>query len=178
MLRRWALGELDSQFFGGNDNSRSEVKELLESGNPEREVEGTQKALCHRAAFINSIPADTEWYLAALPLANSEFASIKTIKDSAGWQAYTRGSYLLSDAVNYLLANPGVDQRVASIIARFPNVSLTGITMIAENPEGILTIAEGTARMVALYKHRVLDRAFVNPVEVALGLSKTKWSWS
>lgn len=184
MKKRWAIGEVKSQFFCLKDQTlREETLSLLKSGDPIKEEKGIKRHHISRGHFINSIPSDTKWFLASLPIIEDDFSQFRTIKDNNGWNLYSSGSYLFLDAVNYLIKNPVADPRVKSIINEFQDqyIELTGITFISRNKKGPYIIAEGTARLVAIYYHCIRNRVKIfenNAIEVVLGVSKTKWHWS
>ena len=183
-LRRWAIGEVKSQFFYSKDPAiQEETLSLLKSGDPSKEAKGIKRHHQKRGCFIGSIPADTKWSLASFRVVENEFQGLRTIRDK-GWKRFSSGSYLLCDAANYLIKNPCEDrQRVQSIIRelRHGNVNLTGITLWSMTKEGPYTIAEGTARLVAIYYLCILQGLKLfenNTAEVVVGISKTKWCWS
>ena len=183
-LRRWAIGEVNSEFFCcKNPDIREETLSRLKSGERDKEAEGIRRHQKTRGSFIGSIPADTEWFLASFHVVEDEFQGLRTIRDNNLWKKYSGGSYLLCDAANYLIKNPYEDRRVSSIIRELPhgNVDLTGITLWSMTKEGPYIIAEGTARLVAIYYHCIhkgVEFFENNAIEVALGISKTKWCWS
>ena len=182
MKRRWAIGEVKSRFFYCNDPPVQEkTLSLLKSRDRVKEAEGIRRHHKTRGKYINTIPPDTKWFLAYLPITESEFRKFRTIKDK-GWNLYSSGSYLFLDAVNYLIKNPAADPRVKSIINEFQDqyIELTGITFISRNKKGPYIIAEGTARLVAIYYHCIRNKVKIfenNAIEVVLGVSKTKWHW-
>ena len=184
MTRRWAIGEVKSQFFYCDDPAvQEETLLLLKSRDPIKEEKGIKRHHICRGHFINSIPSDTKWFLASLPIIEDEFSQFRTIKDNNGWNKYSSGSYLFCDAANYLIKNPDVDQRLKSIINRLKdrNIEFTGITFISEKKKKPYIIAEGTARLVAIYYHCILKSIKLfenNTIEVVVGVSKTKWCWS
>ena len=187
MKRRWAIGEVNSQFFYCKDPTvRKETLAWLKSGDPIKEEKGIKRHHKSRGInYINTIPPDTKWFLAYLPITESEFRKFRTIlsKKNKGWNLYSGGSYLFLDAVNYLIKNPDADPRIKSIINKFQYqyIELTGITFISRNNKGPYIIAEGTARLVAIYYHCILNKVKIfenNAIEVVLGVSKTKWHWS
>lgn len=186
-LRRWAIGEVNSEYFcrsyGSDPALREQTLVLLKSGNPIKEAEGIRRHQCIRAPLICRIPWDTRWFLASLNVIEDEFQGLRTIRDNNKWNEYSSGTYMFCVAANYLIRNPGADQRISSIISGLPdgNVCLTGITLISDAKEGPYTIAEGTARLVAIYYHCIFKgtKLFANnAMEVSLGVSKTKWYWS
>lgn len=106
MQKQWAIGEVKSQFFYSKDPAiQEETLLLLKSGDPSKEAEGIKRHQKKRGCFVGSIPADTKWFLASLDIAEDEFGGLRTIRDP-GWEKYSRGSYLLCDAANYLIKNP------------------------------------------------------------------------
>ncbi len=186
MKRRWAIGEVYSKFFYCKDPAvRKETLSLLESGDPIKEKEGVRRHHKTRGRnYINTIPSDTKWFLASLPIIESEFRKFKTIKENNRWGKYSSGTYRFCDAANYLIKNPCEDLRVKSIIKKLKDrkVEMRGITFISEIKNGsYYIIAEGTARLVAIYYHCILNGVKLfedNTIEVVLGVSKTKWRYS
>jgi hypothetical protein len=186
-LKRWAIGEVNSQFFcrcyGYDPEFRQQTLALLKSGDPIKEAEGIRRHYKTRASFIGSIPADTEWFLASFHVIDNEFQGLRTIRDP-GWEKHSGGSYLLCEAAENLIANPCEDPRLFPIILGLPdgNVNLTGITLWSMTKEGPYIIAEGTARLVAIYYHcihRGIELFENNAIEVVVGVSRTKWRpWS
>lgn len=186
-LRLWAIGEVNSQFFcrcyGNDPELREQTLALLTSGDPIKEAEGIRRHQCARAPLLCTIPWDTKWFLASFHVVEDEFEGLRTIRDNKKWNEYSSGSYLFCDAANYLIRNLDADQRISSIIRGLPDgsVNLTGITFISQAKEGPYIIAEGTARLVAIYYHgiyRGVELFENNAIEVALGISGTKWYWS
>lgn len=183
-LRRWAIGEVKSQFFySQNPDIQEETLLLLKSGDRDKEAEGIRRHHKKRGCYIGSIPADTKWSSTSFDVVEDKFQGLRTIRDNNKWNEYSSGTYLFCVAANYLIRNPGADQRISSIIRGLPdgNVCLTGITLISDAKEGAYTIAEGTARLVAIYYHCIFKgtKLFANnAIEVSLGISKTKWYWS
>lgn len=183
-LRRWAIGEVKSRFFYSKDPAiQEETLSLLRSGDRSKEAEGIRRHHKTRGSFIGSIPADTKWFLASFDVVENEFQGLRTIEDNKLWKKYSGGSYLLRDAANCLIKNPWEDPRVCPIILGLPDgyVDLTGITLWSMGKEGPYIIAEGTARLVAIYYHCIhkgIELFENNAVEVSLGISKTKWYWS
>ncbi len=183
MARRFAIGEINSNFFHSKDEPyKQETVRLLTSGDPTREVQGIQRHWQTRRAFVNSLPGDTQWNLARLDLAKDEFARLETIRDT-GWINYTGGSLKLVEAANSLQLNPNRDPRVAAIVSacKQGKLDLRGITLLGQTDVGPFTIVEGSARLVALYLCCVLSTSSpicANDIEVVVGLSPTRWSWS
>ena len=186
-LKRWAIGEVNPDFFcrcyGYDPELREQTLALLTSGDPIKEAEGIRRHQCARAPLVCRIPWDAKWFLGSLHVIEDEFEGLRTIRDNNLWKKYSGGSYLLCDAANYLIKNPCEDPRISAIIRGLPDgrVNLTGITFISQAKEGPYIIAEGTARLVAIYYHCIYKGVELyenNAIEVALGISETKWYWS
>lgn len=181
------MGEVNSDFFYCHDPViRKETLSLLKSGDANEEKKGIERHQLTRKIFIDTIPSDTKWFIASLSINEDEFRRLRTIKDHNGWNRYSRGTYLLVDAVNYLIENPCIDPRVWSIIQRFPELikdkdNMIGLTFLSETKEGPYIITEGTARLVAIYYHCIVNKVKLfedNAIEVVLGVSRIKWDFS
>ncbi len=183
MDRRFAIGEVHSQFFFSPDESIiQETLSFLTSGDHELERRGIQRHWRSRGGFVNSLPEDTEWSLAKLRLTENEFVQLHTVNVN-GWVSYTSGSLRLIDAAIFLQANPSRDPRVSAIISAFNQgqFEICGITFFGQTIEGPFTIVEGTARLVALYLNCVQKNTSplcMEEIEVVLGLSHSNWHFS
>ena len=182
MARRFAIGEVHSEFFYSKDESiKQETIKLLTSGNHELECRGIQKHTFRRR-YIVDLPNDTQWHIAQLRLSEEEFARLRTVKIT-GWEEYTNGSFKLIDAANYLDANPNRDPRVAAVISACEKGKLCmyGITLLGKTLTSPLTIVEGTARLVAIYLKCVQNKSSplcTEKIEVVIGLSDSTWCFS
>lgn len=182
MARRFAIGEVNSGFFYSADEAeRKKTLQLLTSGDYDLECSGIQRHQQTRGGFIDSLPRDTEWHLAKLPMSADEFEKLRTVNVD-GWVRYTNGSLRLIDAAIFLEANPQADPRVTEIISacKQGRIELCGVTLFGGTTDGPLTIVEGTARLVSLYLTCVKQRSCplsLEDVEITLGLSKARWSF-
>jgi hypothetical protein len=183
MARRFAIGEVNSGFFFSPDETdRKKTLQLLTSGDHDLERLRIQRHQRTRGGFIDSLPRDTEWHLAKLPMSADEFELLRTVNVD-GWVKYTNGSLRLIDAAIFLEANPEADPRVTEIISacKQGRIELCGITLFGRTTDGPLTVVEGTARLVSLYLTCAKQRSCplsLEDVEIALGLSETRWSFS
>lgn len=183
MERRFAIGEVNSGFFFSQDEAvKMRTLQLLASGNYADECSGIQNHKKTRGTFIDSLPEDTEWYLAKLRISEDEFRQLRTVNVD-GWVNYTKGSLSLIDAAMFLEANPRADQRVTEVInaCKQGAIELCGITLFGRTIDGLLTVVEGTARLVSLYLTCVKQQSCpvnLEEAEIALGLSETRWSFS
>lgn len=94
MIRRFALGEVDSAFFPGSPEQRDHVRALLRSEDPAEQDEGMRPFLAVREPLLSKIPRGTRWHLATLQLSEAEFRSILTMPVE-GWTSLTRGTHRL-----------------------------------------------------------------------------------
>jgi hypothetical protein len=178
MVRRWAIGEIYSQFFQAPDEeSKKETLRLLTSENSELEVEGIERFYQQsgREAFVASIQEGKDWFLSKMSLSSNEFQLLRT-NNSAGWGRYSAGTFKLVDAANFLQANSDCDPRVKGVIAgcKRGTLEMTGITLVEQTPPSSYTIVEGNARLVALYLCCVVCKSGPycgDSVEVVLGVS-------
>lgn len=182
MARRFALGEVRSQYFFSQDESvKQETIQFLVSRDYATERLGIERHWRTRGSFVNSLPKDTEWCLVKLNFTEKEFSFFQTVNVDE-WIKYTNGSLKLIDAANFLQTNPTCDPRVDSVILTFneSQFETVGITLFGQKKEGPLTIIEGTARLVTLYLNCVqknLPLCHEN-IEVVIGLSQEKWRFS
>ena len=80
MARRFAIGEVHSQFFFTPDESiTKETLSFLTSGDHELECRGIEQHWKTREGFVKSLPIDTAWNLAKLKLSEEEFDVQKII---------------------------------------------------------------------------------------------------
>jgi hypothetical protein len=183
MARRFAVGEVHSGFFFSQDEiNKQETLQLLTSGDRGLECLGIQNHRKTRGPFVDSLPGDTEWFLARLRLSEDEFVRLRTVNVD-GWIKYTNGSLGLIDAAIFLQANPDVDPRVTAVVSacKQGRIELCGITLFGRTMDGPLTIVEGTARLVALYLtcvQQVLCPLCIEEIKIILGLSQANWSYS
>jgi len=180
MLRRFAVGETYSQFYTPfKKRRREETLRLLQSGDRTQETKGIKRVLKGRKSFIKSFPQNTLWYLAAMPVTVAFFSAIKTVNYS-GWLGHSGGSRKLIDAAINLCNKTRKDKRVDAIVSAFKQgtVEMQGITLIAGSEKGPFTVAEGNARLVALYlcclngQNNAIGE---QQCECVLGISKSRW---
>lgn len=178
--RRWALGELQSQFFPSDDREViAETRGLLESPRRVDQETGLARHRVTRGEYIRSLPADTEWSIARLDCGDPGIGRFRTI-DVPGWRRLTGGTLLVADAARAIAETPGLDPRVEGIWEslesdRFESI---GLTLIGRGGAGPFTVVEGTGRLVSVYGSRLrgtLPPGLGTHLEVALGLSETRW---
>jgi hypothetical protein len=182
MKRRWAVGEIKSEFcLNRNPTWQEETLLLLESSNLHEQVKGIERYRDNltypKKQLFDSMPHDTRWSLVTLPLIEQELEKLRTIHDR-NWKKYTAGTYLLCKAVTYLTEHPEEDSRISFIISNLPDkkIEMRGITLLANKEEGPYEIKEGNGRLGAVYYHCILNsvKLFENDeIEVALGLHRT-----
>lgn len=183
MARRFAIGEVHSQFFFSNDEStRQEVLSFLTSGDYDLENRGIEHHWKSRGNFVKSLPTDTEWSIAKLCLSKNDFSQLYTVNRD-GWVEYTNNSLRLIDAAIYLQENPDRDPRVSAIISACNQgqIELCGITLFSQTIKGTFTIVEGTGRLVALYLNCVQKNTSPlckDEIDIVLGLSTSLWRFS
>lgn len=182
MLLRFAVGEVNSRFAFANQQERQGTLSLLTSGDPALEVEGIERQLQKRRAFLDSIPDDTIWSIARLDLSQEDFGRLRTIRED-GWIKLTEGTQRLVDAANLIGSQPSRDLGIASVVSacKQGQLELRGVTLLTMNYSGPLTIVEGHSRLIALYLCCIVDplRAHCSEgLEVVLGRSNIAWSWS
>jgi len=175
MLRRFAIGEVFSEFYDiPTDEHRNKTLLLLKSGEQNKEIEGIKRALAGRQCLVDSLP-QAKWYLANLPVTHSQFSTIQ-IFNSHEWVCYSGGTHKLIDAATNLRDAPGKDKRVDAIVSAFKqgNVEMQGITLIGQSENGPFTIAEGNARLVAVYLCCVDEQTrpiSQSEIEIVLGIT-------
>ena len=183
MLRRFAVGEVFSDFYRASNNEhRKATLQLLESGEKSQEIKGIERVLMGRQFLVNSLPRKAKWYLANLPITLAHFSAIQTINDP-GWISHSGGTQKLIDAATNLRKAPGTDVRVDAIVAAFKqgNVEMQGITLIGQSEEGPFTIAEGNGRLVSVYLCCLEDQSSPickSEIEVVLGITDIQWNFS
>ena len=183
MVRRFAIGEVYSQFFyTRNESIRREALSFLNSGDHELECRGIAQHQRSRGIFVKSLPADTVWSLAKLSLSENEFSKLHTVNVD-GWVGYTKGSLRLIDAAIFLQEYPDIDSRVSGIISacKQGQLEICGITLFGQTLNGPFTIVEGTARLVALYLNCVQKNTSPlcsDEIDIVIGLSSYRWSFS
>ena len=186
-MRRWALGEIDSKFFGGNDSQARMARELLTSTNEQDICQGIRQFLKHStrpnmAGLLSSFPRDTEWHEARLEIMLSEFENLRTMAIRK-WGELSQGTFRLVTAAEAFGKTPELDSRITSIRESLRNgtASLIGITLMAESLTGPYTIAEGHGRLVAHYLDCVIKQNSSycpTEIEVILGITSTPWKFS
>jgi hypothetical protein len=182
MLLRFAIGEVNSRFAFANRQERLRTLGLLTSGDPTLEVEGIERQLQQRRAFLDSIPDDTIWSFARLGLSEQDFGRLRTIRED-GWINLTGGTQRLVDAADLIGKQPSRDPSIASVVSacKEGRLELRGVTVLTMNDSGPFTIVEGHARLIALYLCCIVSASSPHcseDLEVVSGLSNTAWSWS
>ncbi|MCX2477776.1 hypothetical protein OQY15_01665 [Pedobacter sp. MC2016-15] len=175
VLRRWAVGEVYSEFFNpAFESTRQETLTMLLSGSHYLEKEGISNVLELKQGLVDSISLYINWYRALLELKKSDLDLVYTLQ-LPGWKRNTDGSYLISDAARNLNKLPYLDARVSGIYRALKNqdVKLEGITLLAVDKVGPYVAVEGTGRLTSIYMIHALDHLEIsenNEVEVTLGL--------
>ncbi|CAM4405909.1 hypothetical protein SAMN06265348_11792 [Pedobacter westerhofensis] len=175
VLRRWAVGEVYSEFFNPvYESSRQETLTMLLSGSHYLEKEGIDHVLELKQGLVDSISLYINWYRAILELNKSDLDMVYTLQ-LPGWRRNTDGSYLISDAARNISQVPHLDSRVTGIYRALKNkeVKLEGITLLAVDKVGPYVAVEGTGRLTSIYMAQQLDHLDImdnNEVEVTLGL--------
>ena len=175
VLRRWAVGEVYSQFFTPlYESNRQETLAMLLSGSRYLEKEGIDNVLELKQGLVDSISLYINWYRAYLEINKSDLDLVYTLQ-LPGWERSTEGSYLIADAARNIQQVPYLDARVTGIYRALKNkeVKLDGITLLAVDKVGPYVAVEGTGRLTGIYIAQQLDRLDLldnNQVEVTLGL--------
>ena len=175
VLRRWAIGEVYSQFFNPEfESERQETLAMLQSGSKYLEREGIDNVLEFKQGLVDSISLYINWYRASVEIGKSDLDMIYTLQ-LPGWERNSGGSFLISDAALNIYDDPCLDSRVTGIYNALKNkeVKLEGITLLAVDKVGPYVVVEGTGRLTSIYMVQQLDRLKVlenNQVEVTLGL--------
>jgi hypothetical protein len=175
VLRRWAMGEVDSKFFiPVYETHKEDTLEKLRSGQPKLEREGIAAVLELKQGLVDSISQYINWYRASLEIDKSDLDLVYTLQLS-GWQRNTGGTFLLADAARNIYNMPKLDPRVYSIFAalKSKNVVMEGITLLAVDKIGPYVVVEGTGRLTSIYIAQQILRENIiqnNQVEITLGL--------
>lgn len=175
VLRRWAVGEVYSQFFNPlYESSRLETLAMLQSGNQFLEKEGIDNVLELKRGLVDSISIHINWYKALLEINKSDLDLVYTLQ-LPGWDRNTDGSFLISDAARNILQLPSLDNRVTQIYRaiRKNQVKMEGITLLAVDKIGPYVAVEGTGRLTSIYMAQQLDKLNLindNLIEITLGL--------
>jgi len=175
VLRRWAVGEVYSEFFNPlYDAAREETLTMLLSGNNYLEQEGIDNVLELKQSLVDSISRHINWYKALLEINKSDLDMIYTLQ-LPGWERNTDGSYLVADAARKIHDLPNLDKRVTGIYKGLKNneVKLVGITLLAVDRVGPYVAVEGTGRLTGIYMAQQLEHLDLiedNQIEVTLGL--------
>lgn len=177
VLRKWAIGEVYSQFFTPeNDMPREEVLTMLLSGNREYEKKGIESVLEFKQGLVDSISINIRWFRALLETGKSDLDLIYTLQ-LPGWKRNTAGSYLISEAARNIQKFPNLDRRVSAIHSAYKakNVSLDGITLLAVDRIGPYVAVEGTGRLTSIYISKYLEASGnvsgnIDKIQVILGL--------
>jgi len=175
VLRRWAVGEVYSEFFNPlYESSRQETLAMLLSGSKYLEKEGIDNVLELKQGLVDSISLYINWYRATLELNKSDLDLVYTLQ-LPGWERNTEGSYLIADAARNIQQVPYLDARVTGIYRALKNkeVKLEGITLLAVDKIGPYVAVEGTGRLTSIYMAQRLEHLDIianNQVEITLGL--------
>lgn len=175
VLRRWAIGEVYSQFFNpSHESDRQNTLDMLSSGSRYLEREGIDTVLEFKQGLVDSISLYINWYKALLEINKSDLDMIYTLQ-LPGWERNTEGSYLIADAAKNIQQVPYLDPRVTGIYKALKNkeVKLEGITLLAVDKVGPYVAVEGTGRLTSIYIAQQLDHLDLldnNQVEITLGL--------
>lgn len=175
VLRRWAIGEVYSEFYNPIDDcGRQETLALLLSGNSYLEKEGIDNVLEFKQGLVDSISHHISWYRALLEINKSDLDMVYTLQ-LPGWERSTEGSFLIADAARNIQQLPYLDSRVTAIYRALKNneVKLEGITLLAVDKIGPYVAVEGTGRLTSIYMAQQLDHLNLldnNQVEITIGL--------
>lgn len=175
VLRRWAVGEVYSQFFNPlYESNREETLAKLLSGSHYLEKEGIQSVLELKQGLVDSISLHINWYRAYLEISKSDLDLVYTLQ-LPGWERNTEGSFLVADAARNIQKLPYLDSRVTGIYRALKNkeVKLEGITLLAVDKIGPYVAVEGTGRLTSIYIAQQIDHLDImdnNQVEITLGL--------
>ena len=175
MLRKWAIGELDSQFFNpSGKEQKEETLAMLTSEVISEEVEGINLVLSLKQDLVASLPPDLKWYIAMLTLNKKEMDLIYTMQGE-GWEQYSKGSYQLSSAARNLNNHTFRDERIENIINALRNnsIELSGITLVAEGIQGPYFAIEGNGRLTGLYILNLLEEnseSLYGEIAITLGI--------
>lgn len=175
VLRRWAVGEVYSEFFNPlYESNRQETLNLLLSGKRCLEKEGIDNVLELKQGLVDSISLYINWYKAILEINRSDLDMIYTLQ-LPGWERNTGGSYLIADAAKNIHDVPFLDPRVTGIFRGLKNneVQLEGITLLAVDKIGPYVAVEGTGRLTSIYMAQQLEHLDLldnNQLEITLGI--------
>jgi hypothetical protein len=175
VLRKWAIGEVYSEFFNPlYDSAREETMGMLLSGSRYLEREGIDSVLEHKQSLVDSISLYVKWYRAVLEINKSDLDMVYTLQ-LPGWERNTDGSFLIADAARNIQSVPFLDPRVTGIFNSLKNkdVKLEGITLLAVDKIGPYVAVEGTGRLTSIYMAQQLEQLDLiknNQIEVSLGL--------
>lgn len=175
VLRRWAVGEVYSEFFNPiYESNRQETLNMLLSGERYLEQEGIDNVLELKQGLVDSISLYINWYRALLEINRSDLDMVYTLQ-LPGWERNTEGSYLIADAAKNIYDVPFLDPRVTGIFRGLKNneVKLEGITLLAVDKIGPYVAVEGTGRLTSIYMAQQLEHLDLfanNQLEVTLGI--------
>lgn len=175
VLRRWAVGEVYSEFFNPvYESNRQETLAMLLSGSQYLEKEGINNVLELKQGLVDSISLYINWYKALLEINKSDLDMVYTLQ-LPGWEKNTEGSYLIADAARNIKEVPYLDTRVTGIYRALKNkeVKLEGITLLAVDKVGPYVAVEGTGRLTSIYIAQQLEHLDLidnNQIEITLGL--------
>jgi len=175
VLKRWAIGEVYSEFFIPlYESQREKTLDMLISGNRYLEQEGIDQVLEVKQSLIDSLSKYIKWYKAILEINKSDLDMVYTLQ-LPGWERNTGGSYLIADAARKIQKVPYLDKRVAAIYDSLKNkeVKLEGITLLAVDKIGPYVAVEGNGRLTSIYMAQQLEKLDLidnNQIEITLGL--------
>ena len=175
VLKRWAIGEVYSEFFIPlYESQREKTLNMLVSGNRYLEQEGIDQVLEVKQSLIDSLSKYIKWYKAILEINKSDLDMVYTLQ-LPGWERNTGGSYLIADAARKIQKVPYLDKRVAAIYDALKNkdVKLEGITLLAVDKIGPYVAVEGNGRLTSIYMAQQLEKLDLidnNQIEITLGL--------
>lgn len=175
VLKRWAIGEVYSEFFNpAYESHREETLAMLNSGSRYLEMEGIDMVLEMKQVLVDSLSNYIKWYKAILEINKSDLDMIYTLQ-LPGWERNTQGSYLIADAARNIQRIPYLDTRVTGILGALKRneVNLEGITLLAVDKIGPYVAVEGNGRLTGIYMAQQLEKLDLiekNQIEITLGL--------
>lgn len=174
MLKRWAIAELNSEFFNvQNEEGRIKILTFLTSNNIKEEEIGINKVLAFKKDLVEWLPLNLQWFLARLHIVRAEMDLIYTL-NVPGWETNTKGTFLISTAALNIMENPSLEPRVTGILdaLKKKNVEMKGITLLADRLSGPYTAVEGNGRLTSIYIARILEKTKVlgDEIEIVLGI--------
>ena len=110
MLRRFALGEVDSSVFFPSGFDREDVRRKLLSDEIALQVEG-MAPLLEKRSWVRDLPqSGLRWHIASLELTVTEFGLLSTYPDEL-WTTYTGRTHRLIDAAEAIRRDRLLDTR-------------------------------------------------------------------